>query len=183
MPLTVLKNFVRPGKGVQGDFFAAMNSFLRHNGAMKARTVWKDKLKFDGFAGQNPTSIALDGKPPFGDGSAPTPKEMVAIGLCGCTAMDVAALLKKYKQPIQTLDVSADIQLTEGIQPQVFKDILLQFTVQGQVDEEKLMEAIRLSQTKFCGVSAMLAKACPIRYEVILNGTNIGSGQSSFIGS
>jgi putative redox protein len=42
------------------------------------------------------------------------------------------------------------------------------------------MESVRLSQTKFCGVSAMLSKAFPIKYVVRLNGQEIGQGQAEF---
>ena len=45
---------------------------------------------------------------------------------------------------------------------------------------EKVLEAVRLSQTKYCGVSAMLSKAFAINYEVRLNAESIGFGKADF---
>jgi len=42
------------------------------------------------------------------------------------------------------------------------------------------LEAVRLSQTKYCGVSSMLSKAFPIRWELLVNGTSVGRGQAEF---
>jgi putative redox protein len=32
---------------------------------------------------------------------------------------------------------------------------------------DKLQRAVNLSQEKYCGVSAMLGKACPITHEIV----------------
>lgn len=124
--------------------------------------------------------VTMDAKSPIGKNSASTPKELVAIGLGGCTAMDVIALLKKYKQPPESLCVEVEINPTQGKQPAVFESANIVFSVKGQVDSEKLVEAVRLSQTKFCGVSAMLSKSFPIHYRIELNGVEIGHGQADF---
>ena len=94
--------------------------------------------------------------------------------------MDVIALLKKYKQQPQSLKIDIDIQTSTAGHPAVFEKAVLVFLVDGQVDADKLLEAVKLSQTKFCGVSAMLSKAFPIEYKVILNGTEVGSGLANF---
>lgn len=145
---------------------------------MKTLTVWNEKMLFTGEA--DGRKVAMDAKAPIGGGSAPTPKELVALGVSGCTAMDVVALLRKYKQPLESLEVDADVAMTEGAYPVVFKEIRLTFRLKGALDAEKVKEAVQLSQTKFCGVSAMIAKACPITYTIQLNGQEIGSGKAEF---
>ena len=145
---------------------------------MNSTVTWKDSMSFEGTAEGH--SINLDAKSPLGHSSAITPKEAVAIGLAGCTAMDVIALLKKYKQLPQSFSIKTEITPSEGTYPVVFSSAVLTYTVTGEVEPDKLMEAVTLSQTKYCGVSAMLAKAFPIRYRVELNGTEIGAGQSNF---
>ena len=94
--------------------------------------------------------------------------------------MDVVALMKKYKQPLDSFDIDADVTASEGVHPAVFTQVHLLFKLTGQVDASKVLEAVHLSQTKFCGVSAMLSKAVPISYTVELNGKNIGEGQAAF---
>lgn len=145
---------------------------------MKAKTVWRGKMNFTGECEGN--SVALDAKPPFGSGSAMTPKELVAIAAAGCTGMDVVALMKKYKQPLLSLDITVETSVAPNVQPPVFQAMELSFIFNGELDKDKVLEAVKLSQTKFCAVSAMLSKALPIHYSVFLNGVEIGTGEASF---
>lgn len=145
---------------------------------MKTTIVWKDGMAFNGIAGAH--SVLMDAKSPLGQERGPTPKELVAFGLGGCTAMDVIALLKKHKQPPQNFSVDIDIQTSMGGAPVVFDKAVLTFNVDGAVSAEKLTEAVELSQTKYCGVSAMLADSFPIEYRVVLNGQTISTGTAHF---
>lgn len=148
---------------------------------MRTTLNWQKGMVFTAQAEGH--TIDMDAKSPIGSDSAMTPKELVAAGLGGCTAMDVVALLKKHKQELTNLAVDVEIGVTKGVQPVVFTDAEINFVVTGAVDRNILLEAVRLSQTKFCGVSAMLSKAFPIRYRVSLNGEAIGEGFASFGGT
>lgn len=145
---------------------------------MKAAVVWKDAMEFSGLVDSH--IVPMDAKSPIGKNKAPSPKELVALGLGGCTAMDIIALLKKHKQLPKTLRVDVEIQPSTGSHPIVFEKANLNFVVEGDIDAEKLVEAVTLSQTKFCGVSAMLSKSLPIEYRVILNGNEIETGSANF---
>lgn len=145
---------------------------------MKTAVVWKNGMSFEGIEGDH--IVPMDAKSPIGKDTAATPKELVAMGLGGCTAMDVIALLKKYKQMPTAFRVDVEIQASTGSNPIVFEKAILNFVVDGTVEAEKLTEAVRLSQTKYCGVSAMLSKSFPIEYHVILNGEEIGEGFAKF---
>ncbi len=145
---------------------------------MKARTVWKEKMRFTGECEGH--SVEMDAKPPFGNNLALTPKELLSIAVGGCTGMDVVALMKKYKQPLESFEVAVDAPVVEGVQPPVFKEISMTFIFKGQLDKERVVEAVRLSQTKFCAVSAMLAKSVPINYKILLNDEQIGTGEAAF---
>jgi len=145
---------------------------------MKIQCNWTDKMKFTAEADDH--KIEMDTKPPIGNDTALTPKQLLLAGVCGCTAMDVVALLKKDKQFLENFQVEADASTTEGVYPSVFKEIKLNFKIKGKLDASKVLESVRLSQTKYCGVSAMISKAVPISYTVELNGANIGSGKASF---
>ncbi len=144
---------------------------------MKAGVNWIAGMQFEGNAGNQ--KVKLDSKPPLGKGEGMTPKELVALGLGSCTAMDVVALLRKYKQTVETFRVEVETNLTQQ-HPAVFADVQLAFHVTGNIEPDKLKEAIALSQTKYCGVSAMIAKTAPISYKVMLNDVEIGDGQAQF---
>jgi putative redox protein len=64
--------------------------------------------------------------------------------------------------------------------PAKFEEATLTFEFTGALDREHVLESVRLSQTLYCGVSAMLADSFPIRYRVLLNGAEIGTGQAAF---
>ncbi len=141
---------------------------------------WQEGMKFTGTDSKHP--VSMDAKKPFGAESAMSPKDLVICGLCGCTAMDVVGLMKKHKQTIEEFEVTADVTMTEKVHPLVFERIELLFTLKGAIEPAILLESILLSQSKFCGVSAMLSKAVPIHYSVSLNGETIGSGKADFGG-
>ena len=145
---------------------------------MKLQCTWNDKMRFTAEADKH--RVDMDTQPPLGADTAMTPKQLVVAAICGCTAMDVVALLKKFKQPLESFLIEADTSLTEGRGPIVFKEVRLVFKIKGALDGAKVMEAVVLSQTKYCSVSAMLSKAVPISYVVELNGEKIGAGTADF---
>ena len=145
---------------------------------MKLQCQWNEKMHFTAKSDQH--KVEMDTKPPLGSDTAMTPKQLLLAGISGCTAMDVVALMKKYKQPLESFQVEADATLSEGKHPAIFKEVKLVFKLNGQLDAEKVLESVRLSQTQYCGVSAMVAKAVPISYTVELNGKNIGTGVAEF---
>lgn len=145
---------------------------------MKLTCQWQEKMKFVASAGDH--QVPMDSAAPIGSDSALTPKQLLLAAVCGCTAMDVAALMKKHRQPLESFAVTADAATTEGGYPVIFKEIRLLFSLSGALDPAKVIEAVTLSQTKYCGVSAMVAAAVPIHYDIELNGQAIGAGFAKF---
>ena len=90
-----------------------------------------------------------------GNEGAPTPKEFLLMAVGGCTAMDVASILLKMKQPFTDirLEVTAEY---EPDPPNTVSDIHIHYIVKGNVDPERVEHAIDLSQDKYCSVSATL---------------------------
>jgi putative redox protein len=146
---------------------------------MKARVEWQGKgLEFKGIA--NGRELQLDAPPPLGKGAGSTPKELLLVALVGCTAMDVVALLAKAKTPPVAFEVGVEATPSTEGHPYVFKSAQVTFTVSGEVAPERLLEAVKLSQTQYCSVGAMLSKAFPIDYRVVLNGKDLGDGEARF---
>ncbi len=146
---------------------------------MKVRAKWNEKMQFTAEADQHSTT--MDTKPPIGGDTALSPKQLLIAAICGCTGMDVVALLKKYKQPLDSFEIEADVKLSESGHPVVFTQVHLDFRIKGALESAKVLEAIQLSQTKYCSVSAMVSKAVPIAYTVTLNSEIIGSGKANFL--
>jgi len=98
-----------------------------------------------------------------GDDSGARPMEFIALGLAGCTAMDVISILQKKKQPVSDFKVQLHAERADE-HPKVFTEAVIEYLVTGSdVDEAALLRAIELSAEKYCPAQAMLSKAFPIR--------------------
>lgn len=145
---------------------------------MNTKVIWTEAMQFDTVSGEH--HVAIDAKSPIGKGKGFTPKELVLAGIAGCTAMDVMALLHKTKQDVQTFEVECTAVPSSNGHPVTFQQVNLTYKLSGKVDSPKVLEAVTLSQTQYCGVSAMISKSVPIEYIVILNDETIGTGKATF---
>lgn len=145
---------------------------------MKIELNWTNGMELHAACENN--TLTMDAKAPLGKSNGMTPKELVAAGLGGCTAMDVIALLKKHKQEFTEFKINVGITPSSDGHPIVFKEANIEFVITGPIDEQILINSVELSQTKYCGVSAMLSKSLPINYTIILNNKQIKSGAAAF---
>jgi putative redox protein len=100
--------------------------------------------------------------------TAPTPMELVLIALGGCTGADVVSSLEKKRQRITGYEIEVRAE-RRAEHPRIYTSIEVIHRVRGVgVNEKAVAQAIELSETKYCSVSAMLASAAKIttRYEI-----------------
>jgi putative redox protein len=130
---------------------------------IQAKATWTKQMQFQG-TGNSGLSIIMDGDGKAGN----SPMELVLIALCGCTAYDVVNILRKKREPFLAVEVSA--QAEKATQPpRVYTDIKLQYRVSGKVARKAVEDAVRLSEEKYCSVSAMLSKTVKLHYEIQLD--------------
>ncbi len=94
--------------------------------------------------------------------------EMIALGLAGCTAMDVLSILQKKRQNMTGFEVRVEAPRSAD-HPRVFTSAVINYVVTGKnVDEAAVLRAMELSFTKYCPVQKMLDGAFPmeLRYEI-----------------
>jgi putative redox protein len=105
--------------------------------------------------------------------SGPKPIELVAVGMAGCTAFDVITILRqKFRQKVTGYEVRVEVDQAER-PPQVFTALRVHHVVTGHdIDPKALEEAIRLSESKYCSVEAMLQHTADINttYEILPEG-------------
>ena len=97
------------------------------------------------------------------------PMELVLVGLCGCTAMDVISILRKKRQMVSNLQVKAHAEQPVD-HPHVFTTIALEYIVTGKnVDPGAVERSIQLSSERYCPAQAMLGKVSELttRYVII----------------
>jgi len=108
-------------------------------------------------------------------GTGPKPIELVAVGLAGCTAFDVITILRqKYHQKVTGYEVRVEADQAER-PPQVFTTVRIHHVVKGVgIDAAALVEAIRLSEEKYCSVGAMVQKTATLQttHEIIEDTTS-----------
>jgi len=145
---------------------------------MKVELVHEGGLAFRTAAGAH--SVLLDARAPIGKDSGPTPKEMLLAAVAGCSAMDVAASLRKARvTPERFVITAAGTPRSEH--PRIFPRIDVLIDVSGSgIDPSVVVHGVVDSLTKYCGVSAMVAPTSPIFWRVVVNGTEAGTGQAKF---
>ena len=102
--------------------------------------------------------------------TAPGPMEMVLMGLCACTATDVVGILRKKREPFASIEVRAEAERA-STPPMVYTTIKLIYKIGGKVSRKAVEDAVRLSEEKYCSVSAMLQKTAKITSEIELLGS------------
>ena len=132
----------------------------------EAHVRWAGRMTFIGKAGTNHL-VPMDTTPEFdGDSSATKPLELLLIALGGCTGMDIVPLFKKMRQDVTAVELNITAERSEE-HPKVYTRIDIEYVVTGKaLEDDKVKRAIELSQEKYCSVSAMLKKACPVNYSV-----------------
>ena len=124
---------------------------------------WKGKMSFEGIGDTGFVQKMDSDSSVGGDNSAARPMEFIAIGLAGCTGMDVISILQKKKQPVANFQVQVHAPRAEE-HPKVFASAVIEYLVTGRdVDEAALVRAIGLSAEKYCPAQAMLSKAFPMQ--------------------
>lgn len=125
-----------------------------------ASAKWTEQMRFEA-TGNSGFPVLVDGD----SKAANSPMELVLIALCGCTAYDVVTILQKKREPFTAVEVSAEAEKTEQ-PPRVYTAIKLLYRIRGNVSHKAAEDAVRLSEEKYCSVSAILSKTARITYRI-----------------
>lgn len=146
---------------------------------MNARIVWQSGMSFETQIRSH--RFLQDAKLEHGGKDlGPTPKELLLASVIGCTGMDTVSLMTKMRAGFTSCEVEANAE-TVKTHPQIFTRIDVTFHVKGaEMKNEAIIKAVRLSLTKYCGVSAMIDSTSPIHYRILANDQEIASGAADF---
>ena len=106
------------------------------------------------------------------------PIELVAIALAGCTGFDVIGILRKKRQEVTDYEVKVEAEQRPE-PPNVFTKVRIHHIVTGvEITEQAVRDAIHLSESKYCSVSAMLQLSAEIEttYEIVPVGQPVAVG-------
>jgi len=126
---------------------------------------WLNNMAFEAEA--NGHKIILDAEPEVGgENRGPRPKPFMLAAIGGCTAMDIISILQKMRVEIEKFNVHVEGDLTEEHPKQYYKmHIIYKFTGKN-LPMDKLKKAVKLSEDRYCGVSAVYKKVMELTSEI-----------------
>ncbi len=134
---------------------------------MAKKSAYIKQLKGITFAGKTDSNhwVIMDGPEEFGGSNAGIrPKELLLLGLGGCTGSDVASILSKKRIKLDGFEMNINSDVADE-HPQVYTKIHIEYVFYGNdIPEKDVESAIELSQIKYCGVTKMLEKAADITH-------------------
>src|ERR1041384_7794901 len=98
---------------------------------MKVAAQWKENMTFVGTPDSG-FSVQMDADAYFGGTDhGVRPMEMVALGLAGCTGMDVISILRKKRQQVTNFEVRINAPRSAEY-PKVFTSALITYMITGK---------------------------------------------------
>ena len=124
-----------------------------------------DKMAFEGDLDGH--KVIVDAPEEAGGSDlGPRPKKLMLTALAGCTGVDVVMILKKMKVEYEALNIIVEGELTED-HPKHYNKMKIVYQFKGtDLPQAKLEKAVKLSEEKYCGVSAVYKHAVEMETEV-----------------
>lgn len=98
-------------------------------------------------------------------GTGMKPSELLVVALASCTSVDVVKILEKKRKKLTGLEIIASSEQDKD-PPWAFRKIHLKFLVSGNgLTEKDVAQAIELSESKYCSVSATVRGVAEITTE------------------
>lgn len=114
-------------------------------------------------------SVMLDMLDEQQQGMAASPMEMLLVALAGCTGISVLSILYKRHMHITGYELRVHGKRAEQ-HPKVYTEIAIEHHLRGEnIGAEWVERAIELSETRYCGVEAMLNKTARITHTYTIN--------------
>jgi putative redox protein len=126
---------------------------------------WFDELAFE--ADMDGHRVVIDASSESGGNDlGPRPKQLMLTALAGCTGIDVMMILKKMKIIPDAFNVIVEADVTDE-SPRHYTKIKVIYSFKGKnLPIDKLERAVKLSEEKYCGVTAGYKKAMEMKSEI-----------------
>ena len=127
--------------------------------------AWTDKVAFE--ADMDGHKVVIDATEESGGSDlGPRPKKLMLTALAGCTGVDVIMILKKMKVEPEAFNVMVEADVTNE-HPKHYTKMKVIYQFKGKdLPKDKLEKAVKLSEEKYCGVTAVYKKAMEMESEI-----------------
>jgi putative redox protein len=109
---------------------------------------------------ENGQTLQTDASPENGGGNfgfRPMQLDLAALG--SCSAIDIASIMKKQRQEIESFTISIAGEREQNKIPSLWKSVELLFKFKGIIEQEKAKKAVALSMDKHCSVAETLRRS------------------------
>jgi len=137
------------------------------------KVTWLGGMAFESV-GATGNSFTMDATTEAGgDNRGPSPVEALIGSLAACTGIDIISILNKKRTPPSSYRLEVHYVKETGDWPRPVTSAVVTHIIEGDVDPEAVAQAIRLSEDKYCSVSATLKIPVQISVKGIVNETPI----------
>ena len=127
--------------------------------------AWTDKVAFEGDMDGHKVIVDTT-EESGGSNLGPRPKKLMLTALAGCTGVDVIMILKKMKVVPDAFNVIVEAEVTDD-HPKHYNKMKVIYQFKGKdLPLDKLEKAVKLSEEKYCGVSAAYRLAMDLSLEI-----------------
>jgi len=110
-------------------------------------------------------AIVMDaGAADGGHDSGMRPMQLLLAAMGGCSAIDLIAILRKQREPLNDLKITVTGEREQGVVPALYTEVHTHFKLFGDINQEKAERAVQLSVEKYCSVAKTLEKTAKITY-------------------
>ncbi len=98
------------------------------------------------------------------------PMQLLLMALGGCSAIDVISILKKQRQTVSDYKMVISGEREHDKEPSLWKFILVEFHLYGDIDKDKAERAAELAMNKYCSVAFTLSgSGTEIKWQVFIH--------------
>ena len=135
-------------------------------------TQWMGKMQFNALV--NGHTVVMDAPEKVGgEDNGPIPKPFILTALSGCTGMDIVAILRKNGKQVDEFNIRVEGQISKQA-PIEYIAVHLVYEFSGDESfKNDAIDAVTVSQEKYCGVSRMLKKIMPVTWDILYNGSTV----------
>ncbi len=108
-----------------------------------------------------------------GQGAGLSPMELLATAVGACSGMDVADILRKSRQRVETFEM--DVEGTRPVEgaPRPFTALHVTYRFTGDVAPQHARRAVDLGLRKYCSVAESLDPSIVLTTSIVVNGETI----------
>ncbi len=131
----------------------------------KIEVSWKGQMLFESVAPEG--NVMIDAAEEVGgQGKGLRPKAMMLTAMAGCTAMDVASLLKKMRAEVDDFKIEVEANLTDE-HPKYYDKVHVIYRFYGSdFKKDKIEKSVNLSVDRYCGVMEMFRQFSKLTTEI-----------------